>query len=119
MGERGGLRIEVTLTTDAESVYKSLTSKDLKTPTEKTLLGHVAWLRELLDIGIIKQVCWCDTRDMTADGHTKGSIARDLSFKLMQGEQRFEHDVKTYEPFRRDDKRRNTTDDSRRVKFEF
>ena len=25
---------------DTESVYKSLTSRDLKTPTEKTLLGH-------------------------------------------------------------------------------
>ena len=44
--ETGGLRITVTLTTDAESVFKSLSSKDLKTPTEKTLLGHVAWLRQ-------------------------------------------------------------------------
>ena len=46
--ERGGLEVEATLTVDAESVYKSLTSRDCKVPTEKTLLGHVAWLRELL-----------------------------------------------------------------------
>lgn len=32
--EHGGLTITVTLTSDAESVYKSLTSKDLHVPTE-------------------------------------------------------------------------------------
>ena len=40
--ERGGLCLYVTLTTDSESVLKSLTSRGLKTPTEKTLLGHVS-----------------------------------------------------------------------------
>ena len=99
--ERGGLQVEVTLTIDAESVFKSLTSKDLKVPTEKTLLGHVAWLREFLELGIIKRICWCDTRDMTADGHTKGSIDRDLLYKLMSGIQTFKHETKNYEPFRR------------------
>ena len=38
--ERGGLGLKVSLTIDAESVYKSPTSKDLKVPTERTLLGH-------------------------------------------------------------------------------
>ena len=52
--ERGGLALEVTLTTDADSVYKSLTSRDLKVPTERTLLGHVSWIRELLQLGIVK-----------------------------------------------------------------
>eukprot|EP00959_Pyramimonas_sp_CCMP1952_P447951 9379942-Pyramimonas_sp.AAC.1 len=37
--EMGGLSIKVTLTIDAESVLKPLSSKDLKTPTECTLLG--------------------------------------------------------------------------------
>ena len=98
--ESGGLRITVTLTTDAESVFKSLSSKDLKTPTEKTLLGHVAWLRQLLDRGLIWEIQWCDTRDMTADGHTKGSIDRTLLFEVMDGKQSFTHAVKRYKPFR-------------------
>ena len=98
--EHGGLQITVTLTTDAESVYKSLSSKDLKCPTEKTLMGHVAWLRQLLDRGLIWEVQWCDTRDMTADGHTKGSIDRALLQDIMDGKQVFNHAVKKYKPFR-------------------
>ena len=92
----------MTLTTDAESVYKSLTSRDLKVPTEKTLLGHVSWVRELLSLGLIKAVQWCDTRDMTADGHTKGSIDRQLLLQLMTGHQHYRHDVKRHTPHRPD-----------------
>ena len=69
--EEGGLALKVVLTTDAEGVYKSLTSRDLKTPTEKTLLVHVCWIRELLQLKLIQAIQWCDTRDMVADGHTK------------------------------------------------
>ncbi len=68
--------MKVVRTIDAESVFKSLTSRDLKTPTEKTLLGHVCYLRELLQLKLIDAIQWCDTRDMTADAHTKGCIDR-------------------------------------------
>ena len=103
--ERGHLlRIRVTLTTDAESVYKSLTSQDLKVPTEKSLLGHVAWIREMMALGIIENVQWCDTRDMTADGHTKGSIDRQLLLEVMAGKQQYRHGVKTHTPHRSADK---------------
>ena len=98
--ERGGLCLKTSLTTDAESVYKSLTSRDLKIPTEKTLLGHVAWIRELLSLGILTNVQWCDTRDMAADGHTKGSIDRDLLLKLMIGQQKYLYDIKSHTPHR-------------------
>ena len=74
--ESGGLKLQAIVTLDAESVYKSLTSRELKTPTERTLLGHIAWIRELLQLRVINQIQWCDTRDMTADGHTKGCIDR-------------------------------------------
>ena len=96
--ESGGLCLKVTLTTDAESVYKSLTSRDLKVPTEKTLLGHVSWIRELLELGIVSHIQCCDTRDMTADGHTKGSIDRALLLEVMAGQQVFRYDVKRYSP---------------------
>ena len=98
--EKGGLGIRVVLTTDAESVYKSLTSRDLKAPTERTLLGHVSWVRELVQLKIIESVQWCDTRDMTADGHTKGSIDRELLLEVMSGQQKYQHSVKTHTPFR-------------------
>jgi hypothetical protein len=98
--ERGGLAFKIILTTDAESVYKSLTSRDLKVPTEKTLLGHVCWIRELLQIRLIESIQWCDTRDMTADGHTKGSIDRRLLLEVMKGQQTYKHDIKVHTPHR-------------------
>ena len=96
--EEGGLCLVITLTTDAESCYKSLTSRDLKIPSEKTLLGHVKWIRQHLQTGLITSIQWCDTRDMTADGHTKGSVDRRLLLLLMRGQQTFQHDIKKYTP---------------------
>ena len=100
--EQGGLKLIVIMTTDAESVYKSLTSRDLKTPAEKTLLGHVSWIRELLQLKLIEAIQWCDTRDMAADGHTKGCIERNLLLEVMSGHQAYKHDVKRYSPYRGD-----------------
>jgi hypothetical protein len=106
--ENGGWPIDVTLTMDAESVYKSVTSRDLKTPTEKTLLGHICWIREALQKRLIARVQWCDTRDMIADGHTKGSVDRKGLLEAMHGRQRFQYreNLKSYEPFR--DKKTST-----------
>ena len=65
------------------------------TPAEKTLMGHVVWLRELLKLGLIRKARWCDTRHMSADGHTKGSIERHGLFDLMQGKAKFYIKLKT------------------------
>ena len=102
IGEQGQQVIQATLTIDAEGVFKSITSSELKTPAEKTLLGHVMWIREYLRKGILHYVRWCDTRDMTADGHTKGSVDRKALIDLMHGKQIYEHDFKTYAPHRAD-----------------
>ena len=112
--EAGGLCIKVSLTIDAESVYKSLSSKDLKIPTERTLLGHISWIRELMDIGIVHNVQWCDTRDMSADGHTKGCIDRDGLLEVMSGTQSFKYDVKQFVPFRGP---ADKTNPSKKVRF--
>lgn len=98
--EQGGLKLSIVLTTDAEGAFKSLTSRDLKAPAEKTLLGHVSWIREILQIGLINAVQWCDTRDMTADGHTKGCIDRALLLQVMSGQQVYKHALKRYSPQR-------------------
>ena len=54
-------------------------------PSEKGLLSHVQFIRELLDCGVLKALLWIDTRDMFADGLTKGSIDREALHKLMDG----------------------------------
>ena len=96
--EAGGLRMKIYLTIDAESVHKSLTSSELKTPTENSMLGHISGIRELLQLRIIQMIQWCDTRDMTANGHTNGCIDRKLLLDLMSGIQQFSHNLKTFKP---------------------
>eukprot|EP00959_Pyramimonas_sp_CCMP1952_P031839 667974-Pyramimonas_sp.AAC.1 len=43
---------------------------------------------------------WCDTRDMTGDGHAKGSIDRYMLSQVMEGMQSFKHDLKRHAPYR-------------------
>eukprot|EP00959_Pyramimonas_sp_CCMP1952_P425889 8920594-Pyramimonas_sp.AAC.1 len=59
----------------------SLSSKDLQKPTECTLLGRISWLRQMMERGIVRCVQVCVTRDMTADGHTKGTSTETCSYK--------------------------------------
>eukprot|EP00959_Pyramimonas_sp_CCMP1952_P050617 1057674-Pyramimonas_sp.AAC.1 len=33
--------------------------------------------------GTVHSIQWCDTRDMTADGHTKGSIDREMPLQVI------------------------------------
>ena len=56
---------------DARSVYESLNATNFKPPVEHSLAGHVLWLRELYERGLISNIFWTDTRDMYADGLTK------------------------------------------------
>ena len=100
MREGGGLKVEATLTVDAESVYKNLSSADVKVLAEKSLLGHVAWMRDMLSKGLVRLIEWCDTRDMSADGHTKGSIDRQLLLEVMSGWQTYKYTTKRHAPYR-------------------
>ena len=43
---------------------------------------------------------WCDTRDMTADGHIKGSVDRKLLIQVMSGQQHYQLAVKRHVPHR-------------------
>eukprot|EP00959_Pyramimonas_sp_CCMP1952_P340798 7138314-Pyramimonas_sp.AAC.1 len=79
----GGLSIKVTSTIDVESVLKFLSSKDLEKPAECTFLGDISWIRQKMERGIVHSIQWCDTRDMSADGHTKGSIDREMLLQVM------------------------------------
>ena len=68
---------------DAMSVFAAVTATHIKIPAEKSLLSHVQYVRELLDRSIIDCLLWFDTRDMGADGMTKGSVDRQVIVSIM------------------------------------
>ena len=45
---------------------------------------------------LIKNIYWVDTRDMIADGLTKGNIPRDLLISSMQGKVQMKHANETF-----------------------
>ena len=83
--ENGGWGTVMILALDAMSVYSAVTAANVKEPSEKALYNHVLYLRELLDIGVLHALWWIDTRDMTADGLTKGAVDRTVLHAVMQG----------------------------------
>ncbi len=77
--------MEIELVTDAMSVFAATTANHVKMPAEKSLLSHIQFLRELCDKYIVTCLTWCDTRDMVADGLTKGKCERDSVATAMAG----------------------------------
>ena len=82
--------VKLSLVLDARSVTSAVVAPYVKVPAEPSLLLHVHWLRSLLQSGRLSKLFWCDTRSMTADGMTKGSVARDLIDAVMKGELRID-----------------------------
>ena len=78
---------------DAKSVYESIKATTFKPPVENSLSGHVLWLREMHSKGLLNDFVWTDTRDMYADGLTKGVIKRDALKEIMNGTLRLRHAV--------------------------
>ena len=70
---------------DALSVYAAVTATFIKVPAEKSLLSHVQYVRERLDRRVLQYLFWLDTRDMIADGLTKGTVDRGQLHQLMEG----------------------------------
>ena len=70
------LGVDVELFLDSMGVVTAVTAPRPKPPAEHSLLPHVLWLRDLLQSGQLKALGWEDTRDMVADGLTKGCIDR-------------------------------------------
>ena len=76
--------------TDCKSLFCVVRNEFIKTPTDKSTLHHAQWIRELVDVG---SMCfhWADTRDMLADGLTKGKVNRILLQAAMQGSWTMQH----------------------------
>ena len=83
--ENGGYAIPMALYVDAQSVFVAITSAYIKIPADNGVLSHIQYIRELLDTRVLLKIFWVDTRDMCADGLTKGSISRDAIQDIMEG----------------------------------
>ena len=61
----------------AGSLFDAVRASDVGDPAESSLKLHVIALRDKLERGILRRFWWADTRDMLADGLTKGGVCRD------------------------------------------
>ena len=96
---------------DALSVYEAVVASDCCEPAESSLKIHLLSARERLQQGVISRLHWNDTRDMLADGLTKGGIDRkSLHEASQQGKYKVQHPSKSkktaifgkYDPIKRD-----------------
>eukprot|EP00971_Amphidinium_carterae_P182427 3620375-Amphidinium_carterae.1 len=69
--------LPLVLCIDAKSVFQSVASRVPRIPAEKNLVVQIQWLKEELELFRLSDLLWLDTRSMSADGLTKGSISRD------------------------------------------
>ena len=83
--EQGRFAFQSELCIDAMNLYYALSATYPKLPAEKALFIHIAWLRDFIRVKIPGVVSWVDTRDMLADGLTKGKVERTALLKAMQG----------------------------------
>ena len=77
MLDSGQLEPPADAAVDARSVFDCLAVSDMGELTEGSLKLHVLSARERLEKQILRRLYWSDTRDMLADGLTKGSVPRD------------------------------------------
>ena len=94
----GGYNIPQVVYIDAMPVFAAVTAVFIKTPAEQSLSCHVQFLRELLDHGWLAAIVWLDTRDMWADGLTKGAVQRDALIRLLDGFSNMMHEPKVWRP---------------------
>ena len=95
--DSGGYKVPMILYLDAMSVYAAITAAFQKIPADQSVLCHCLYLRELLNSFVLKALAWLDTRDMLADGLTKGSIDRDSLHEAMDGKIEMKNAIKIYE----------------------
>ena len=93
--ENGGYSTPLDAFTDSGSLYSYLEADHLKFPSDKGTFFHLAYLRELLSNGVLRDYYWIDTRDMCVDGMTKGRLDRQVLHELMAGRWKLCHESKS------------------------
>ena len=96
--ENGGYKIPMVLYIDALSVFAAATAVFIKIPADQSVLCHLHYLREMLEYDVLRLLVWVDTRDMLADGLTKGSIDRTVLRDAMDGTVMLTHECKAWRP---------------------
>ena len=91
-------KVRMTIAIDAMSVFSAVTASHVKIPSERSLLSHLQYVRELLDKRVLESLFWFDTRDMAADGMTKGNVSRDAIAECMCGTLTLKHACKSWRP---------------------
>ena len=82
---KGRVPMAIEALTDSYSIFSYLAAAHLKLPAEKGTYYHLAYLREKLVSRLIGSYTWVDTRDMVADGLTKGRADRTALIAMMHG----------------------------------
>jgi len=75
--ERGGYVYELHACIDAKSVFDICANPSDPHPADEHLTVHVLKVKEWLQRAVLRVLWWIDTRDMLADGLTKGKCLRD------------------------------------------
>ena len=70
---------------DACSVFSGITCEHTKATQEAHTLYHAQWCRELIDLRVLHQLWWCDTRNMLANSMNEGSVPRAALIEAMTG----------------------------------
>jgi hypothetical protein len=68
--------INIELCTDCRSLYDTLSSEDVKCPSENSLIMVLLSIKEQMKSGLIECIHWIDTHDMLADALNKGVVSR-------------------------------------------
>ena len=87
----GQVPMAIEALTDSYSIFSYLAAAHLKLPAEKGTFYHLAYLRERLVSSLISSYTWVDTRDMVADGLTKGRSDRTALINMMHGRYDLDH----------------------------
>ena len=98
--DEGGYAVPMSLYIDALSVYAAVTATFVKIPAENGALCHLLYLRELLECNVLHALIWTDTRDMLADGLTKGAVDREALHQIMSGDVIVTKEMKLWRPKR-------------------
>ena len=83
MEDRGALPLCVEAVTDCRSLFDSLASEEIRTPTEGSLIMVLHAMKELLRTFHFRVLWWCTTGEMAADGLNKGAVSRQGLLHLM------------------------------------
>ncbi len=74
-------------------VFAAAIATFITIPAEKSLALHVQFLRELLGRLVSRVLIWFDSRDVCADGFTKGIVDRAAIQEVTNGTMAIRHDT--------------------------